>query len=77
MYAQWYSVGLHPSLCTLFHRGICTERPFLEIQRHHMRPTNISVNILCHDVEKILAAKKKALNPHNFGAKIPGDSTAL
>ena len=41
------------------------------------RPSHISVNILCHDVEKNSSGQKNAPNPHNFGAKIPGDSTAL
>ena len=36
------------------------------------RPSNISVNILCHDVEKILAAKKVLLTPITLVPKFPG-----
>ena len=38
----------------------------------HKRPSNISVNIFCHDVEKILAAKKMLLTPITWVLKFPG-----
>ena len=42
-----------------------------------MSPSNISVNILSHDVEKILVTKKSVEIPNNPGAKIGGDLTAF